>query len=147
MRRRKIAAEIFAIEPGNHAEAWGLGKIQGKTNRDDRSGHFQQFRFAYGEGGRGHVSFQHCHSATHIGQNLARRICFAFKFNREIFRLAANGVRRVERAGGVDKKSGAEYFTVLINSMDLDDGFGRAFENIFNLATDGASGLVLRRDS
>ena len=41
MRGRKITAQIFAIEPGDHSEARSLGKIERITNRDDRSGHFE----------------------------------------------------------------------------------------------------------
>ena len=76
---------------------------------------------------------------------MPRRIFFAAKLNREIASLAADRVSGVKRAGGINEKSGTANFAVFIDPVNLDDGFGRALEDFFDVLADRGGGLLLRK--
>src|SRR5206468_10487856 len=88
--------------------------------------------------------FSHRRPTPDVCHQLPRRIVFAAKLNREIASLADDRVRGVKRAGGINEKSGAANFAVLIDAVNLDDGFGRALEDFFDVLADRDGGLLLR---
>src|SRR5207245_9013296 len=83
------------------------------------------------------------HAAADIGQNLARRILFALKLNREISCLPAHRIGCVKRSGWIDKKSSARNFAVLVDAVNLHNRLPDALKDVLDLAADGRSGLFL----
>ena len=65
-----------------------------------------------------------------IGQNLPWREFFPVKLNRKIIGLSADGIGSVKRASGINKKSRAGKFAMLIERMNLYDRFRAALENL-----------------
>src|SRR4029453_8691435 len=140
---RKVAAEIFSIEPRDHAKARCLGQIQGITNRDDRRCHPQPLGFSNRQRRSDCVYFQYRRPTTDICQKLARWIFLTIKFNREIVRFTADRVCCVKGPGGIDEKSGACNFTVLVNAVNLNHRVGHPPKEVFNLLADRNSGWLL----
>ena len=89
---------------------------------------------------------QNSDAAAEISHHLAGRIFLAPKLDRKTVGLAANRVRGVEGAGGIDKKSGAIDVAVFIDAVNSDNRFGRALKDISDFATDRDGGLILSGD-
>jgi hypothetical protein len=77
---------------------------------------------------------------------LARWIFLTTKFNCEIARFSSNRICGVKRACGVDEKSGAANFAVFIDPVNLDDRFGCALKDFFNVMANRRGRLLLRKE-
>ena len=83
-----------------------------------------------GKEGVADIHLEHRDAAAQIGQQLSRRNFLAVNLDGEIVGLPADGVGSVKRAGGINKKSGAGKFAVLIDGVNFYDRFGAALENL-----------------
>src|SRR5256884_9568880 len=74
------------------------------------------FGFANGQGRRCGIDFEDGNAAPNIGYELSCRQLLPFELNTKIVPFPANGIGRVNRSGGVDKKTGDRKSTRLNSS-------------------------------
>src|SRR5258708_3549310 len=134
MFRWKIAAETFAIEARDHAEAWSRREIERIADCHYRRSDFELLGISDRQGRAGQINFQQRDPAAEIGHQLACRILFPFELNVNVLRFAADRVSGVESSHRVNKKTGPGKSTVLIRGFDFYDGFAATLEDIFDFA-------------
>ena len=144
MRGMKIIAEIFSIKTADQPEAGRFRQIQRIPDRDDGGSDLHVFGFANGQRGRGRVDFENGNPAAHIRHELARCQLFPIELNRKVASLTPHRICGINRAGRIDEKAGAGKLAVLVGAVNLHHRFFAVIKNVFNLATDGRSRLILR---